>query len=115
MLIGKGVWAVYGNEIDLAVRMAQVIDATHILFRTGRGTEYYESWAQTSLRKVKDAGFVPFAWPFIFCDDPAGEAQVAVRTWQEGYEGIVFDIEDQSAGKSANAAELGRRRPGQNP
>ena len=86
MLIGKGVCAVYGNEIDLTIRMAQAIDATHVLFRTGRGTDYFESTARTALRKIKDAGFVPFAWPFIFCDDPAGEAQVAVRAWQEGYE-----------------------------
>jgi hypothetical protein len=109
MLIGKGVWAAYGDEMDLAIRMAQAIDATHVLFRTGRGTEYFEPPAQTSLQKITDAGLVPFAWPFIFCDDPAGEAEVAVRTRQEGYEGIVFDIEDQAAGKAANAAELGRR------
>jgi len=109
MLIGKGVWALFGNEIDLAIRMAQAIDATHILFKTGGGTEYYEARAKTAVRKIKAAGFLPFAWPFIFCDDPDGEAQVAVRTWQAGYEGIVFDIEDQSAGKGANAAELGRR------
>jgi hypothetical protein len=109
MLIGKGVWAAYGDEIDLAIRMAQAIDATHVLFRTGRGTDYFETTAPTAFREIRDAGLVPFGWPFILCDDPAGEAEVAVRTWQEGYEGIVFDIEDQAAGKAANAAELGRR------
>jgi hypothetical protein len=109
VLTGKGVWALFGNEIGRAIQMAQAIDATHILFKTGGGAEYYESRARAAQQQIKAAGFIPFAWPFIFGDDPAGEAEVALRTWQEGYEGIVFDIEDQAAGKAANIAELGRR------
>jgi hypothetical protein len=109
MLTGKGIWALWDSEVDLAIPMAQQTDATHVLFKTGSAAEYYEARSKTAVQKIKNAGLTPFAWPFIFCDDPAGEAEVAIRTWQEGYEGIVFDIEDQSAGKAENAAELGRR------
>ncbi len=109
MLYGKGVWLLYSANVDLAIEMAVEIGARHVLYKTGHRAMFFPEAARRVHDRVRTAGLIPFAWPFIFCDDPEGEARVALKTAEVGYEGIVFDIEDQAAGQQANATELGQR------
>jgi len=108
-LYGKGVWLLYSANVDLAIEMAVEIGARHVLYKTGHRAMFFPEAARRVHDRVRAAGLTPLAWPFIFCDDPAGEARVALKTAEVGYAGIVFDIEDQAAGQQANAAELGQR------
>jgi len=108
-LYGKGVWLLYSANVDLAIEMAVEIGARHVVYKTGHRAMFFPEAARRVHDRVRAAGLIPFAWPFIFCDDPAGEARVALKTAEVGYEGIVFDIEDQAAGQQANATELGQR------
>ncbi len=108
-LYGKGVWMLYSANVDLAIEMAVEIGATHILYKTAHRAMFFPEAARRVHDRVRAAGLIPFAWPFIFCDDPEGEARVALKTADVGYAGIVFDIEDQAAGQQANAMELGQR------
>ncbi len=89
--------------------MAAAIGATHILYKTGHRGMFFVDAARRVCERVKEAGLIPFAWPFIYCDDPNSEAEVALKSFQVGYEGVVFDIEEQAAGRAVGAAALGRR------
>lgn len=112
MLYGKGVWAWQEPEVDLAIEMARAINATHILFKTGAGaflqkntlTQFYADAARRAIQKIAAAGLIPFAWIFVFGDDPEGEANVTLQTKNAGYRGMVFDMEDQAGGISAFCA-----------
>lgn len=108
-LRGKGVWLLYSGDVDLAIEMALAIGATHIFYKTGDRGMFFVEAARRVHDRVREAGLVPFAWTFIYCDDPIAEAEVAVKSAQVGYEGLIFDIEDQAAGKHVAAATLGRR------
>ncbi|HHH41326.1 MAG TPA: hypothetical protein ENK56_04915, partial [Chloroflexi bacterium] len=107
-LRGKGVWLLYSREVDLAIEMALSIDATHILYKTGDRGMFFVDAARRVWKQIREAGLVPFAWTFIYCDDPRAEAEVALKSLDVGYEGVVFDIEDQAAGKRVAAATMGQ-------
>jgi len=108
-LRGKGVWLLYSRNVDLAIEMATSIGATHIFYKTGDQGMFFLDAARRVCERVRQAGLVPFAWTSIHCDDPNAEAEVAIKSARTGYEGIIFDIEEQAAGKSVGASALGRR------
>lgn len=108
-LYGKGIWTLYSANLDLAIETAGEIGVTHLLCKTGHRAMFFPGVARRVHDQVRAVGLIPFAWLFILCDDPAGEARVALKTAEVGYEGIVFDVEGQSAGQQANATELGQR------
>ncbi|HEC33160.1 MAG TPA: LysM domain-containing protein [Chloroflexi bacterium] len=108
-LKGKGVWLLYSRNVELAIEMAIAIGATHILYKTGDRGMFFVEAARRVYDRVRQAGLVPFAWTFIYCDDPIAEAEVAIKSARVGYQGIVLDIEDQAGGKTVGAAALGRR------
>lgn len=108
-LRGKGVWLLYSRNVDLAIEMAFAIGATHIFYKTGDRGMFFVDAARRVYRRVREAGLVPFAWTFIYCDDPNAEAEVAIQSMRVGYEGVIFDVEEQAAGKSVAATALGRR------
>lgn len=108
-LKGKGVWLLYSRDVDLAIEMALTVGATHVFYRTGERGMFFVDAAQRVCERVRQAGLVPFAWTFVYCDDPHAEAEVAFKSAQAGYQGIVFDVEDQAAGKGVAAATLGAR------
>lgn len=108
-LYGKGVWLLYSQNVNLAIKMAGAIGATHILYKTGHRAMFFLDAARRVHDAVRAAGLSPFGWSFIHCDDPAGEAQVAIKSFKMGYEGFVFDVEEQAMGRATGAAELGRR------
>ena len=96
MLRGKGVWAYRKKEIDRAIEIAPQMGATHIIHKVGQGADYFDGMALVA-QKIKDAGLIPFALMFLLLDDPRGEAQVAVRAFQDGFQGFIFDTEYQIA------------------
>ncbi len=117
MLYGKGVWAWQEPEVDVAIQMACAIDATHVIFRTGSGAfkqksapaQFHADAARRALVKIAAAHLTPFAWIYVYGDDPDGEARIAAQLRDAGYRGIVFDIEGEAANKHANIAALGRQ------
>lgn len=108
-LYGKGIWVLHSVNLNPALAMARAIGATHILCKTGHRAMFFPEGARQVHDRVRAVGLIPFAWHSILCDDPAGEARVAQKAADVGYEGIVFDIGDQAAGQRANAKELGQR------
>ncbi|MBI3914605.1 MAG: hypothetical protein HY327_10540, partial [Chloroflexi bacterium] len=117
MLTGKGIWAWQESEVDLAIKMAGAIHATHIIFKTGSGAfkknkqpaQFYADAARRALAKISSANLMPFAYVYIYGDDPASEANIATQTCNAGYRGIIFDIEDEAAGKKSNVTALGKK------
>lgn len=108
-LHGKGIWLLYSAHIDLAIEMAGEIGATHVLCKTGHRAMFFPGSAHRMYNRVCAEGLTPLAWLSITCDDPEGEARVALKTAEISYEGIVFDVGEKAAGQQANAAELGQR------
>jgi hypothetical protein len=108
-LRGKGVWLLFSGDVDLAIEMAVAIGATHILYKTGHRGMFFLEAARRVHDRVREAGLIPFAWPFIHCDEPVAEAEVVIKSIGMGYEGVVLDIEDQAAGKTVGARTLGQR------
>jgi hypothetical protein len=86
---------------------------THILFKVGQGSNYYEDRAGEAVRRIREADLVPFAWMWLTLGDPENEALVVKRAFDEGYEGLVFDMEEHqnpnlsSAGRYEEATQLG--------
>ncbi len=108
MLHGKGLWAYGKEELDRAIQIAPQMDATHILYKVGQGSTYYDGMAEVA-QKITAAGLIPFAWSWLLLDDPQAEAQIVVRAFQDGFQGFVFDTEaEQCCGRLGQAAQLGQ-------
>ena len=108
MLHGKGLWAYRLQELVRAIQIAPQMGATHILYKVGQGSTYYSGMAQVA-QDIVAAGLVPIAWTFLLLDDPQGEARVAVRAFQDGFQGFVFDTEaDRCRNRFEQATQLGQ-------
>jgi len=108
MLQGKGLWAYRKGELDRALQIAPQMGATHIIYKVGQGSTYYDGMAQVA-QKIREAGLIPFAWAWLLLDYPQGEAQVAVRAFQDGFQGFVFDTESERCrNRFEQAAQLGQ-------
>ena len=107
MLHGKGLWAYSKRELDRAIQIAPQMGATHILFKVGQGSTYYPGMAQVA-QKIAATGLVPLAWVFLLLDDPLTEAQIVVRAFGDGFQGLVFDTEaDRCRNRFDQATQLG--------
>jgi len=108
MLQGKGLWAYREKELDRALQIAPQMGATHILYKVGQGSEYYPGRAQAAY-KILEAGLIPLGWTWVLLDDPQAEAQVVVRAFQDGFQGLIFDTESaQCRNRFEQAAQLGQ-------
>ena len=108
MLRGKGVWAYRLEELDRAIQIAPQMGATHILYKVGQGSTYYAGMAQVA-RRIKQAGFIPLAWTWLLLEDPQGEAEVAARAFQDGFQHFAFDTESaQCRNRFEQAEKLGQ-------
>jgi len=107
MLRGKGLWAYRDWELDRAIRFAPQMGATHLLYKAGHGPEYLPGMPG-AVAKITEAGLVPLAWTALYLDDPQAEAEVVVRAFQDGFQGLVFDTEvAQCRNRFEEAARLG--------
>jgi hypothetical protein len=108
MLMGKGLWAYREQELDRAIQIAPRMGATHILYKVGHGVSYRAGMAQVA-RKIKAAGLVPLGWTWLLLNDPQAEAQVVVKAFGDGFEGLIFDTEaDQCRNRFDQATQLGQ-------
>jgi hypothetical protein len=108
-LRGKGVWLLFSGDIDLAIEMALAIGARHIIYKTGHRGMFFVDTAQRIHDRVRAAGMTPFAWYSTYCDDPSAESEVAIKSMQAGYEGVIFDIEEQASGRALFASAMGHQ------
>jgi len=108
MLQGKGLWAYRESELDRAIEIAPRMGASHILYKVGHGSDYRTGMAQIA-QEIAAAGLVPFGWTFLLLDNPRAEAQVAVRAFEDGFKGLIFDTEsDRCRNRFAQATQLGQ-------
>jgi len=109
MLRGKGLWAYRKKELDRAIQIAPQMGATHVLYKVGQGSDYYPGMAQAA-QKITAAGLIPFGWTWLMLDDPQAEARVAVRAFQDGFQGFIFDTESEECrNRFEQAVQLGGR------
>ncbi|MBN1955014.1 MAG: hypothetical protein JW900_08195 [Anaerolineae bacterium] len=108
-LRGKGVWMRYSGDIELAIKEALAIGATHIFCKVGQRGMFFVEAARRLYDQVREAGLVPFAWSLVHCDDPEAEARTMLKAAALGYPGFIFDLADDAAGKMIGAAALGRQ------
>jgi hypothetical protein len=113
-LSGKGLWVYAHGDLDNfeqriqhALQLAPQMGATHVLFKVANGPNYYEDRAGEAARRIDAVGLVPLAWMWLQLEDSAAEAQVAARALEEGYEALVFDMEDDCKERFQDAARLG--------
>ncbi|MCS7177734.1 MAG: LysM domain-containing protein [Anaerolineae bacterium] len=107
-LVGKGLWLSFSGDLNGTLEVAVAIGATHLIYRVGvRGMFFVEAagWVE---RRVRQAGLVPLAWVPLSLDDPFAEAALVIKAWRAGYEGVVLDLTERTAGKTVAAATLGR-------
>jgi hypothetical protein len=108
MLRGKGLWAYREEELDRAFQIAPQMGATHILYKIGQGSNYRDGMGQVA-RRIASVDLVPFGWMWLLLDDPYAEAQVAVRAFQDGFKGLIFDTESSRCrNRFEQAARLGQ-------
>jgi hypothetical protein len=108
MLQGKGLWAYREWEMRRAIWMAPRTGATHILYKVGQGSSYYDGMAEIA-QSIAQAGLIPFAWMYLLLDDPWAEAQVVVRAFRDGFQGFIFDTEaDRCRNRFDQATQLGQ-------
>lgn len=108
-LRGKGIWLQDSADLELGMEMAAAIGATHVFYRTGQGGMFFVETARRVHDRLRQAGFVPFAWLLFSGDDPLAQALVAVKSMRLGYEGLVFLVTEQASGKEVAAGALGHR------
>ena len=107
MLHGKGLWAYREWEMRRAIWMAPRVGATHVIYKVGQGSSYYDGMPQ-AVQTITQAGLIPFAWMYLLLDDPRAEARVVVRAFQDGFQGFVFNTEaDRCRNRFEQAIRLG--------
>ncbi len=107
-LHGKGLWLPFSGDLDGALEMAVAVGATHLIYRVGIRGMFFVEAARWVDRRVRQAGLMPLAWIPLSLDDPFAEAALVVKAQRVGYEGIILDLTDATAGKTVAAATLGR-------
>jgi hypothetical protein len=93
----------------LAIEMALAIGASHIFYRTGHRGMFFVDAARRVCTRVRQVGLTPFAWINAHCEHPNAEAGVAIKSIRVGYEGVIFDVGEEVAGKTVGATAIGRR------
>ncbi|MFQ6102196.1 MAG: cellulase family glycosylhydrolase [Anaerolineae bacterium] len=114
ILSGKGVWAVEAEHVAQAVQQAPLMSVTHILAKVGdtpmfddgvRRTVYYNH-AASACQQISAAGLVPMAWIFMRLLYPEEEAQLILRAFADGYQGVILNVEDPCHGMHDAAQQL---------
>ncbi|MBN1260979.1 MAG: SH3 domain-containing protein [Anaerolineae bacterium] len=111
-LRGKGLWAYQRWELTRALSIAPEMDVTHILYKVGQGPRpgkapWYIDNAAELAQLIRNAGFIPMAWSFTTLADPDFEAHMVVRALNDGYEGFIFNAEDESGERRQQAIQMG--------
>lgn len=106
---GKGLWLEFSADLDRALEMAAAIGATHLIYRVGMRGMFFVEAARRVHDRIRQAGLVPLAWIPLSLDDPFAEAALIAKSRRVGYEGVVLDLTDATAGKTVAAATLGRK------
>jgi hypothetical protein len=104
-LQGKGVWSYRPTELKRALVIAPRMGATHVIYKVAKGAAYREGMPEVA-QSIRDAGLVPLAYTYPLLEDPQGEAEVVVRAFEDGFEGLIFDLE---AGQCRNRFEQATR------
>ncbi len=112
-LKGKGLWAWRLWELDQALSVAPEMQVSHILYKVAQGPlgtrpAFYIHNAAALAERIRQAGFVPLAWSFTTLADPTFTAQSVLRALENGYEGFVFNAEDATRGRRAEATAVGQ-------
>lgn len=122
---GKGLWIWYtdrelaqshglssalvaeGGDLPAIARRARGAGLSHLFVKCGE-YGYWLQW-EPALDYLKKAGFRVLGWSYCRGDDPAQEAESAIRAAKAGADGHVFDVEAEFEGKARAATELGAR------
>jgi hypothetical protein len=117
-LLGKGfwiwqVWNTEGGNADTIANMAQEANLTHVPIKIADGTQAYNVDKKTNVdlaapvvQALKNRHIQVWGWHYVYGDDPAGEAAIAIkRTQQLGLDGYIIDaeVEYKAPGKDAAA------------
>ncbi|HDQ34738.1 MAG TPA: SH3 domain-containing protein, partial [Chloroflexi bacterium] len=117
LLHGKGLWAYREAELTQALQMAPQMHITHILYKVGQGPcagnpGFYltpDTKAAQIAQTIRQAGMIPLAWSFTTLGDPTFEADMVVRAFNDGYDGFIFNMEDDCSGRFVAATQLTQR------
>ncbi|MCX7856250.1 MAG: hypothetical protein N2556_09840, partial [Anaerolineae bacterium] len=108
-LRGKGLWLPLSGDLSGSLEMAAAVGATHLIYRVGVRGMFFVEAARWVENRARQAGLVPLAWVPLSLDDPFAEAALVVKSRRVGYEGVVLDLTERTAGKTVAAATLGRK------
>jgi hypothetical protein len=112
-LKGKGLWAWRLWELDKALSIAAQMQATYILYKVAQGplpgkSPFYIDNAATIANRIRQAGLVPLAWSFTTLADPVFTVQSTLEAFADGYEGFIFNAEDATSERRAQALQAGQ-------
>jgi hypothetical protein len=117
-LLGKGFWIwqvlnTEGGNAETIANMAQEANLTHVPVKIADGTSTYNvdrktgtDYALPVVQALKSRNIQPWGWQYVYGDDPAGEAAIAIqRVQQLGLTGYIIDaeVEYKTPGKDAAA------------
>jgi hypothetical protein len=86
-----------GGNPQAIASLAQAAGLGHVLVKIADGASPFgQGVTAPVVEALKDVGIPVWGWHFVYGNDPAGEAQVAIdRTLALGLDGYVIDAEDQ--------------------
>jgi hypothetical protein len=114
-LLGKGFWIwqvlnTEGGNPETIANMAQEANLTHVPIKIADGTMPYNIDRKTgvdyALPVVQALNIQVWGWHYVYGDDPAGEANIAIQRIQQlGLDGYIIDaeVEYKAPGKDAAA------------
>ena len=113
-LQGKGLWAWRLWELDRALTIAPEMGITHVLYKIGQGPlgnnpGFVINNSAAIAQRIRQAGYIPFAWSFTTLGDADFEAQMAIDALNAGYEGFIFNAEDATKGRREAAITVGQQ------
>ncbi len=113
-LVGKGIWTVTLEQTEQALRAAPEMGLTHILPKIAdtpmdddgvRRPLYYQR-ALPSRQMISAAGLTPIGWIFMRLLYPEAEAEFIMRALDDGYAGVILNVETPCAGMHDAAQQL---------
>ena len=92
-LCGKGVWLAHSYDLQRAIEMATIAEATHLLVKVGHGPFYFPETARQLVQRVRGMGFRPLAW-LQLTDRAPQEALVTIeKALAHNYEAVVLFVD----------------------
>jgi hypothetical protein len=107
---GNGIWIfivsrLASSDPDAIATQAKQHGLTTVYIKSSDAANYFSQFSPQLVSALKARGLRVCAWPYVYGDDPSGEATASARAVANGADCLVIDAETEYEGRYSQAQE----------